>query len=129
MKKPGDKKYFVLVYTDLTINLSIEVIMLVKSTGRNWGPTYTPETISLEGHRIAPMKTRLNQTTDHMTQVGTQIKQIKIPLDYSSPALLTRFNIPMEDGSAVPLKTTTHGVNITYPLYLLSSVRTAQQAL
>ena len=97
----------------------------------------TANTATQESQRVSydpnkkifgPMKTSVTRNIDVMTRTSTQVRQVPVPTDYTSPAFLTRIDTQL-DSEAELLETNTQGVNVNYTLKLLDSVRSAQRAL
>lgn len=101
------------------------------------GSHYISNTAAQESKRVAynpstkkfgPMKTSETRNIDHMTTVGNQVSQVKVPTDFSSPTFLATVDTHT-DAAAAPIQTNTRGVDINYTQNLLTSVRTAQRSL
>ena len=74
------------------------------------------------------MKTSVTRNIDVMTRTSSQVSQVPVPLDYSSPTFLARVDTQL-DVEAEILQTNTQGVNVYYTQGLLNSVRSAQRSL
>ena len=93
------------------------------ATKENKRVAYDPST-----KKFGPMTTSVTRNIDVMTRTSTQVNQVPVPPDYSSPAFLSRVDTQL-DSDAEILQTNTQGVNVHYTLNLLNSVRSAQRAL
>jgi|GEM_PF-6436069 hypothetical protein len=84
--------------------------------------------VSYTSQKFGPPKTSVTRDIDHMTKIGKQVKGIKVPVDFCSPTFLKGVKT-QTDSSAEVIKANTQGVNVEHFLYLLSSVKSAQQSL
>lgn len=77
---------------------------------------------------FGPMKTSVTRNIDAMKRTSNQVKGLRVPTDYTSPAFLARVDTQF-DSEAEQMQANTKGVNVLYTQNLLQSVHLALRAL